>query len=70
VLLTINSVVSSFGNSPEVIDPQLLAQLAGQKSSSQTKGILRLGDTGKVIDSKWATQIELASPVLVNGVRR
>jgi len=33
-------------------------------SPSQTKGILRCGDTGKIIDSKWATQIR---PAAVSG---
>jgi hypothetical protein len=36
----------------EVIDSICLARVAGQKSPSQTKDTLRLGDTGKALDSK------------------
>jgi hypothetical protein len=46
-LLTIKPVVHSFGNLPEVIDSVCLAQLAHEKSPTQTTGILRSGDTGK-----------------------
>ena len=35
-------------------------------SPSQTKGILRPGDAGKLIDSKRATQIPLRSQALVD----
>lgn len=62
VQLTIKSAVRSFGNLPETIDPQWLAQLAGQQSPSETKGISRWRDTGKSIDSKWATETGLKSP--------
>jgi hypothetical protein len=40
VLLNIALGVGGFGNLPEVIDWQCLTQLAGEKSPSQTKGIL------------------------------
>jgi hypothetical protein len=55
------AVVRSFGNFPEVIDSVCLARLVSEKSPSQTTGVLRVGDTGKLIDSEWLTQTAFAA---------